>query len=190
MTRPFTDLLWYSDPLPIYVAGKLIGGDDTTKCWEAESVIRSAIRGGKLPASDKVADTYSTTIAMADFKAWLPTIGIDLTASKQDESAATTANVTVTNNPVKGMTKQPVINAFEGLYFNRDSWDTALANTPKWLEDCRVAKGSRRASATWNPVLIGLALIDKNVSLKKLDIVFVGLEDWQDEWQEKTDLMR
>ena len=119
-----------------------------------------------------------------------------------DESKAETKRVEV----VRGLTKQPVINAFDGLYFNRAQWSRALANVPDWLIDCRVAKGNKKASSTWNPVLIGLVLIGKSLSAKKssginsisqktitvnqLDIVFNKLKDWKEEWEEKSESFR
>ena len=119
-----------------------------------------------------------------------------------DESKAETKRVEV----VRGLTKQPIINAFNGLHFSRDQWNKALANVPEWLIDCRVAKGSKRASATWDPVLIGLALVGKSSSTKKsseinsisqktitvkqLDLVFMGLKDWKNEWEKKSDPFR
>ena len=91
---------------------------------------------------------------------------------------------------IKKLTKQPVINAFENVYWNRDQWNKYLASPPNWLLPCRVAKGTKSVSATWNPVQIGLALMDKKITLKQLDLVFWGLKDWKAEWQEKTELMR
>ena len=93
---------------------------------------------------------------------------------------------------VRGITKQQVITAFEGLHFNADQWGKYLASPPEWLIDCRVAKGSKKTSATWNPVLIAIALADpkRGISVKKLDALFVGLKDWTDEWREKSDYLR
>ena len=92
---------------------------------------------------------------------------------------------------VKGLTKQQVIVAFEGLHFVTDEqWSRALANTPKWLEPCRVMKGNEKTSALWNPALIAVALLDKHVPIKKLDVVFIGLKDWTDEWQEVSEIFR
>jgi len=90
-----------------------------------------------------------------------------------------------------GITKREVIAAFEGLHFDTNAkWSRALANTPKWLGPCRVMKGSIKASALWNPVDIAVALFGKDVTLKKLDEVFIGLRKWTDEWQEKSDYLR
>jgi hypothetical protein len=116
----------------------------------------------------------------------------------QFESVAANANSTVQPQTKlvadysvqTGLTKQPVINALEDVYWSRDQWSKYLASPPQWLIDCRVAKGTKTVSATWNPTSIGLALIDKGITLKRLDLVFMGLKDWKDEWQKKTDLMR
>lgn len=86
----------------------------------------------------------------------------------------------------RGITKQQVINAFDGLCFDRDKWGKYLADPPDWLMECRVTPGVQgsRTSATWNPVLIAAALIDKGINIRKLDAVFVRLKDWADEWRE------
>jgi hypothetical protein len=52
------------------------------------------------------------------------------------------------------------------------------------LKECRVARGNKSTSATWNPVLIATALFDKNIAIKKLNAVFVSLPEWADEWRE------
>ncbi len=83
-----------------------------------------------------------------------------------------------------GLTKGAVIRAFEGLHFDRDKWSKYLGDPPKWLAECRVAKGNKSTSATWNPVLIAAALIDKGITAKQLDRVFVLLKNWADEWSE------
>jgi len=89
-----------------------------------------------------------------------------------------------------GITKGEVINAFEGLHFNRNGWKNALEDIPKWIEPCRVTlgrKGDKTTPATWNPVLIAAALYGdkgKGIARKKLDAVFVRLKDWADEWRE------
>lgn len=91
----------------------------------------------------------------------------------------------------RSITKQQVIDAFEGLHFHdRGGWRNALEDVPQWIEPCRVTpgrKGDNSTSATWNPVLIAAALIDKGIPLKKLDAVFIGLgKDWLDEWEEAS----
>lgn len=90
----------------------------------------------------------------------------------------------------RGITKGSVIGAFEGLYFDRDKWSKYLASPPKWLAECRVARGNKATSATWNPVLIASALYDRNIPIKRLDAVFVSLRDWADEWREVSETFR
>lgn len=94
----------------------------------------------------------------------------------------------------EGITKQRVITAFAGLHFGTDAqWSKALADTPKWLLDCRLAKGlkgNNATSALWSPVLIAAALYDKGITIQKLDTVFIGLNDWADEWREVSEMLR
>lgn len=93
--------------------------------------------------------------------------------------------------PRKGLTKKEVINAFTGLHFDKETqWHSALGkNIPNWLLECRMEpgrKGDNTTSALWNPVLIATALLDKNITVKKLNAVFVDLKDWREEWQEAS----
>lgn len=93
----------------------------------------------------------------------------------------------------KGLSKNSIIVIFDGLYWKSDQWKRNLGDVPKWLECALVLKGSRpkRVSHTWNPVLIGIALIEsQNIDLRKLDKVFKSLDDWNEEWQEKTEFYR
>ncbi|MDO8264666.1 MAG: hypothetical protein Q7T21_15785 [Gallionella sp.] len=90
----------------------------------------------------------------------------------------------------RSITKQQVINAFDGLHFkDRNGWNNALSDVPKWIETCRMVpgrKGDNSMSATWSPVLIAAALLDKGISIRKLDAVFLKLPEWADEWREKS----
>ena len=86
-----------------------------------------------------------------------------------------------------GITKGQVIGAFQDLHFDADKWSKYLGDPPNWLKDCQVTKGKQgdnKVSATWNPVLIAVALLDKKVNKNKLNAVFVQLKDWADEWRE------
>ena len=88
---------------------------------------------------------------------------------------------------VTGIPKNQVASAFEGLLFDFDHWKRNLATPPAWLKLCRVAKGNKKTSATWNPVLIAIALYDKRIALAKLNAVFFNsLKDWADEWREES----
>ncbi|MEQ1813398.1 MAG: hypothetical protein ABL860_02965 [Candidatus Nitrotoga sp.] len=112
----------------------------------------------------------------------------DVPAAKVEAGADATSDNAV--KPVRGITKNAVIGAFTELRFNNDQWAKYLGDPPQWLEVCRVAKGSKKVSATWNPALIAAGLYDKGISIKKLDAVFVSLQDWADEWKEKSASLR
>jgi hypothetical protein len=109
-------------------------------------------------------------------------------------NALPTTQAGVSSNAIVGVTKRVIMQAFQGVHFNYDQWGRALGDVPQWLIDCRVALGSKgkRVSHTWNPVLIGVALMDKGIKLERLDSVFRGraLNGWEDEWMKATDLMR
>lgn len=91
--------------------------------------------------------------------------------------------------PTRGEPKKVIQRAFADLHFDYSQWGRYLGDVPKWLKPCRVSRGSKgkRVSHSWNPVLIGIALMDKGVTKKQLNLVFMDLKDWKDEWQETTD---
>ncbi len=108
----------------------------------------------------------------------------NLNAPNSEITVETVARkIEVALNKKPSMTKNAVINAFNGLHFNQMQWNTYLANPPEWLKSCRVEKGYKKIPATWNPVLIALALLAKGVSENKLDDVFLKLPDWAEEWK-------
>lgn len=84
------------------------------------------------------------------------------------------------------MTKNAVINAFNGLHFNHTQWHLYLTDPPEWLKISGVEKEYKKTPATWNPDLIALALRAKGVSGSKLDDVFSKLTDWAEEWKAKS----
>lgn len=108
------------------------------------------------------------------------------TNSKEVDKKITSQKITG-----KGVQKKIIQNVFDGLHFNYVQWGRNLGDPPKWLIDCRVSRGSKgkQISHSWDPVLIGLALMDKGIKKKQLNLAFMGLKDWLKEWQEKTDLM-
>ena len=93
-------------------------------------------------------------------------------------------------NTIGGINKRKVMSAFQGLKWDYDYWGKNLASPSNRLKDCRVEKGSKKQSALWNPVDIGLYLLGEGIQLKKIDAIFVDLKDWADEWREKTELER
>ena len=91
----------------------------------------------------------------------------------------------------KGITKNAVISAFEGLHYDGGQWKRLLSDqNAKWLLPCRVARGDKNTSSLWNPPDIALTLLDKGILIRKLDAVFVGLQEWQEEWQKKAAIFR
>ena len=90
----------------------------------------------------------------------------------------------------RGVPKQQVMDAFDGLLFTRARWSKNLASPPNWLLDCRVQPGNKKTPAVWNPALIAVCLHDKGIALRKLDAVFVGLRDWAEEWGEVSAIFR
>lgn len=137
--------------------------------------------------------TWHVEVRWSDLNKWLqimePIVSINyrfpnpqnLTSLKSHES-------------VRGISKQKIMFAFDGIYFDSARWGKYLASQPKWLKECCVAKGKRgdnKISGLWNPVQIAIALIDKGVAIKKLDNIFaVHLKDWDSEWSEQSEYVR
>jgi hypothetical protein len=138
----------------------------------------------------KTVRTFYEEAFWNDLNIWLnnvlPLITWEFPAPNTDVAAKLKAD--------RSITKQQVITAFEGLHFkNREGWKNALEDVPKWIEPCRIMPGRRGDNsnpATWNPVLIAVALLEKGIPIKKLDAVFVRLNDWVDEWRESSDYSR
>jgi hypothetical protein len=107
----------------------------------------------------------------------------DLTVKKVARNSEEALNKR--SNP--SITKNAVINAFNGLHFNHAQWNLYLADPPEWLKGCRVDKGYKKTPATWDPVLIGQALLAKGVSMNKLNDAFADLSDWTEKWRAATD---
>jgi len=62
------------------------------------------------------------------------------------------------------VTTLQVAGAFFGLHWDYEKWKKNLGNKPKWLKACMVTAGQQGgAQATWNPVLIGAALLVKGI---------------------------
>lgn len=107
----------------------------------------------------------------------------NLNAQKNEITIETVAKKIEDALDKPSMTKNAVINAFNGLHFNHTQWHTYLADPPEWLKACRVERGYKKIPAIWNPVLIALALLAKGVPENKLDDVFSKLPDWVKEWK-------
>lgn len=98
----------------------------------------------------------------------------------------------------RGITKQQVITAFDGLHFNAEKWGKYLASPAPWLIECRTQQGAKsllKKPSLWNPVLIAVALSDdkRKVPIKKLDAVFVAhifLKPWCAAWTDASAIFR
>lgn len=110
---------------------------------------------------------------------------------KKYKKAGQSEPQTTAPDSVRGISKQEVATAFKGLYWDSKKWRKSLGDPPDWLKECQKQKGVRgnnRISATWDPVGIALALLDKGVSEEELNRAFKKpeLKDWVGEWKEKT----
>lgn len=102
----------------------------------------------------------------------------------EPQAAESTAQAT------SGIDKRKVAATFQDIKWDYDHWLNNLASPSNKLKECRLAKGSKTKSALWNPVSIGLYLLDEEIPIKILDSKFIGLKDWIDEWREKTEIER
>lgn len=185
------------EEVPELIAKAKSPGDDDLNlgvgvCKEKDQ-LRAAVQAGKVEVLDKslhrVTQTFNgrlkyTVLTVQALRKYVKSIKGFLEV--EDAPAAKVETI-------RGITKSAVIDAFAGLHFDRDQWTKALGkNIPNWLVACRVMPGKQgsKVSATWNPVLIAAALIDKGITVKGLNAVFVGLKDWTDEWHEASELFR
>lgn len=115
-------------------------------------------------------------------------------ASVNNTSSNLTINVNDPEDSIKTpkpLVKKVIALGFQDLHFDYLHWKKNLASPPDWLLACRKAKGTKRVSATWNPVEIGICLLDKKIKLKELDAVFYNkFKDWKEQWEEKTERFR
>ena len=89
--------------------------------------------------------------------------------------------------------KAKIAAAFQDLHYSYDQWKKYLATPPYWLKPCMASKGSkgRSGGALWDPVEIGLCLLDKNIPIKTLDFAFHShLNSWTSLWKDKTVMFR
>lgn len=106
----------------------------------------------------------------------------------KSESAAATTKIEIS----KGLVKTMIAIKFHGIHWDELRWNKNLANPPKWLEECRISRGtkSKNNPSVWNPVEIAICLLDKGISITKLDAVFINLKKWREEWEEKSAYLR
>lgn len=159
----------------------------TFPCTPNELVDFVDSEAGDMFASLFVPDYFRKAVkALADTKA-------NSAAVEQVPPAADANTATAKVNNL--LTKGQMTAAFEDLHYNADQWSKYLASPPPWLVECRKAKGSKTASALWNPVEIAIALTvpKRGISVQKLDAVFVAhcfLKQWVEEWRKASDYLR
>lgn len=178
-------------PTERYVTGKALierWGEQTG--LQSETYILAKIMESRL---DDLHPIYGGTEATFSGIGRFPPLETGLFAISQIEEIEKSdfGNAWKAKDPIKGIRKSEVIAAFETVYFNAIQWRKYTASSPDWLAACRVARGNKKTSALWNPVLIAVALSNKKgVTLRQLDTVFAKLTDWADEWQAASELFR
>lgn len=143
------------------------------------------------PTKESLPDAFVTVEEFIRYARIVHLVQVQLQSEQDLIKAETLPIIQGKTQAIHGLSKRVIMRTFAGLHFNYDQWGRALSDVPKWLIDCRVSRGSKgkKVSHFWNPVLIGLALMDKGVTKKQLNLAFMNLKDWSIEWQEKTDLM-
>lgn len=144
-----------------------------------------------------------------DFVKYVEKFGLEVHFKPNDACSMTTEAEPVSANdeasqsmaasvtPI-GITKKQVIAAFTGMHFDEKQWAKYLASPAPWLKVCRVQRGSKswcKQPSLWNPVLVAVALTEggRNVPFRRLDGAFAGnkfLACWQDEWRDKSEILR
>lgn len=121
-----------------------------------------------------------------------PEHAIDFPASPEPEMLA--RGKTAEAMPA-ALSSPEIAAAFDGLNgWTEKEWSQALGDgRTEWLKRARVSIGRRGGgAASWNPVVIALALHDKNAKLPALDAVFKksALHAWRKKWENDTELLR
>jgi hypothetical protein len=89
----------------------------------------------------------------------------------------------------KPVIKGDIALVFADTYFTRDKWKKYLADPPKWLEGCRIAKGNKNVPSTWNPVKIAIELSEKRIPTHVLNKIMKKMPEWADDWAEKSEFL-
>lgn len=113
----------------------------------------------------KKVELSKTKQALDDIKTQMQELRGDtlaqLPCTTQPNSQANTP--TISSKPPIPLFTGDIAHSFVGLrWITEDAWKKPLGDKPKWLAACVVVPGSRGVRETsWNPVLIGAALVDK-----------------------------
>ena len=164
-------------------------------------LLRTAIKDGKLRPLDPVSHVPKTlcrddgivpVAALTTYVAQF-SIGVRVEAAAPAESPPVSVvpsfpQVASSSNSKPGLDRPHILRHQWPLSgdFTANSFDAALSDVPDWLKVARMTPGTKgkHGSATWNPVLIAVALHGKNYArLNALDQFFSShLSDWLDEW--------
>ena len=133
------------------------------------------------------------SVEINDLNKWLESndykFNLDPSLMSKEDTPDTSNNI---SSP-PSVPKVKIAETFQDLHYSYEKWKKYLATPPDWLKPCRASKGSRGRSggALWDPVQIGLCLLDKNIPIKTLDFAFHShLNSWASIWKEKTALFR
>jgi hypothetical protein len=128
---------------------------------------------------------------------WAKFKHLDLPPDPAKAKENVTAEVANMKTPhLNGLKSLQIVSIFDGIYFNGDQWHKNLSDPPKWLLQARLQKGTRdkKHIALWDPTNIALTLLDKKVSISKIDYAFENnkkiLGEWHTTWEEKSSYLR
>jgi hypothetical protein len=133
-----------------------------------------------------VESTTPLCVRPAGVNAWLKTTSWGFT---WDVQAPVAASKDKQIGPAPVTTLQ-VAQAFENLHgWSFEKWKNNLPNKPPWLKACMVTEGARgKRQITWNPVLIGAALLTKDVKQNQIRGRFIRkgspIAHWLQEWKD------
>lgn len=170
------------------------GLDETAK-FTLIFEMANAIRSGKLIT--RVAATGgpdvnpSSEVKVQDVNAWLSANGYPYQWVQPQlvQQSIPSSAIKIKVKYPEPITKRNIARAFSDVYFSYDKWVKYLASPPKWLEPCRMAKGTKSIPSTWNPVEIALELSNKHISLRSLNLAIKKLPEWAEEWEEKSEFL-
>jgi hypothetical protein len=172
------------------------------KCGLAEvaqyrNLIR-AVEAGEITVLDSILHTKLSRfkpngeVPINAFISYVSQFQIEVDLNSTDTQLATQVKAQ------RGLPSGKISIIFADLYYSEERWRKNLGAPSNWLKECKIYPGStkNKTPSLWNPVDIAIRLNSdhrltrQNIPLKKLDAVFVGLQEWQDEWQSQSEALR
>jgi len=175
--------------------GQTLNWDDCQKtsfmCEMAKDIRKGKLRvsnptTGLLVEVTKDSDDIALYVTKIEVNNWL----LKRRAPYEWDPVLIEAPIETLRNIKPGLTKKQILKhlwPLEGKFTNESLGD-AMSNIPKWLLPARISQGlaGKNGTATWNPALMSIALIERGHTNKnKLNLFLLkNFPDWISEWEQ------